>query len=53
MNGFAGFPMTVAKGGTSLVTTAPILTTAPSPIMSGLDELPCFIMAPVPMYAWL
>lgn len=32
---FAGFPPTIAYGGTSLVTTAPAATIAPSPISIG------------------
>jgi CDP-6-deoxy-D-xylo-4-hexulose-3-dehydrase len=45
----AGFPTTVAPAGTSLVTTAPIPTVAPRPIIRGLPGLPCRIIAPAPM----
>jgi hypothetical protein len=47
----AGLPITVAPSGTSFVTTAPIPTTAPLPILMGAWSLPCLITALVPMYA--
>lgn len=48
-SGLAGFPTTMVPGATSLVTTAPIPTTAPRPIRSGFSGVPCFRIAPVPM----
>ena len=41
---FAGTPPTIAYGGTSFVTTAPLAITAPSP-----TEMPCKIITPVPI----
>jgi hypothetical protein len=44
--GLAGLPTTVTPGGTDLVTTAPMPTTAPRPMTSGCPGLPCFSTAP-------
>ena len=43
---FAGTPTTVTPGGTSLITTAPALTTLAAPM-----EIPWMIHAPVPICA--
>gem|GEM_PF-1840211 len=48
----AGLPMTVVYGSTSRVTTAPMPTTAPLPMRSGLSGDPGRSTAAVPMYAW-
>ena len=45
----AGLPITVLNGGTLFVTTAPMPTTAPSPMTIGLPCAPSRITTPVPM----